>query len=285
MISFNYTKMSGAGNTFIMVDGKELPEGTDLAALAPVVCADDLEHGGADGFIAIEPWKKGDFEMRYYNRDGSTGMMCGNGGRCAVRFACDHGYVRDAGEISFINAGVVYRAAMTEQGVKVWFPEPKAFRFGWEIDLLGRSRTCHYADVGTPHAVIFIDELGEPELHDVAQLDLTTWGPPLRAHARFGPDGANANFVEVRPDNSGLLLRTFERGVEAETGACGTGAISSAIIAAYLRGLHTPVSVTTSSGKTLRVDFKIGREDVTDVSLEGDAEVVMKGKLVMKDEC
>ena len=276
MISFNYSKMSGAGNTFIVVDGKELPEGIDLAALAPVVCSDSLEHGGADGFIAIDRWEGGDFEMRYYNRDGSTGMMCGNGGRCAVRFAFDHGYIADGGNIGFINAGVAYRAAMTEHGVKVWFPEPREFRFGFEIDLLGGLRRSHFADVGTPHAVLFMDEIGEPAPRQVAGLDLNTWGPPLRRHAAFGPAGANANFVEVSSDGSGILLRTFERGVEAETGACGTGAISSAIIASRLRDLSTPVSVTTSSGKTLRVDFRIDGDRVRDVSLEGDAEVVIR---------
>lgn len=274
MEALNYTKMSGAGNTFIMLDGRELAGDADLAALAPVLCADSQEHGGADGLIAVYPWDQGDFRMRYYNRDGSSGMMCGNGGRCAVQYASDLGLVADTSSITFTNAGVTYHAMLTPRGVKVLFPDPLGFRLNFHLDLLGESRLCHYADVGTPHAIMFIDELGDPSLEHVAQLDLNLWGHNLRHHAAFAPGGANANFVEVKPDGSGILLRTYERGVEAETGACGTGAISSAVVAAMLRGLTSPLAVTTSSGRTLWVDFRMEQEHVTGVSLEGDAEVV-----------
>lgn len=277
MTMLHYTKMSGAGNTFIMVDGRELPADVDLMGLARRMANDTDEHGGADGFIAIYPWSDGDFEMRYYNRDGSTGMMCGNGGRCAVRFAVDHGFVRDPVSITFINAGVRYSAALTPRGVKVSFPDPRQFRLGLSLDLMGATRTCHYGDVGTPHAVLFIDEAGEGAPGHVAQLDIAQWGLQLRLHPDFQPEGANANFVEVLPDRSGILLRTFERGVEGETGACGTGAISSAIIASDLRGLTPPVAVTTSSGRMLWVDFRRENGQVTDVSLEGDAEVEKEG--------
>jgi diaminopimelate epimerase len=274
--------MSGAGNTFIVVDGRELPAEVDLAALAGRLANDTAEHGGTDGFIALYPWSGGDFEMRYYNRDGSTGMMCGNGGRCAVRFAIDHGLVRDTNAILFTNAGITYRASLTGRGVKVSFPEPKEFRYGIELNLLGASRVCNYADVGTPHAILFIDDARELALEHIAQLDIDRWGAELRNHSLFAPGGANANFVEVVPDRSGILLRTFERGVEGETGACGTGAISSAIIAASLRGLEPPVAVTTSSGRTLWVDFERDGDRVTNVSLEGDAEVIRQG--IMNDE-
>lgn len=277
----NYTKMSGAGNTFIMLDGRELPADVNLAALAPVLCADEQEHGGADGLIAVYPWEAGDFEMRYYNRDGSTGMMCGNGGRCAVQYASDLGLVADGSSITFTNAGILYHAMLTSRGVKVFFPDPLSFRLGLRIDLLGESRLCHYADVGTPHAIIFIDELEDPALEHVSQLDLNLWGNTLRHHAVFAPEGANANFVEVKPDGSGILLRTYERGVEAETGACGTGAISSAIVAGRLRGLTPPLAVTTSSGRTLWIDFREEGDRVTGVSLEGDAEVGVSGQLLV----
>ncbi len=279
METFNYTKMSGAGNTFILLDGRELPAGIDLAVLAPLLCDYALEHGGADGLIAVEPRDAGGFLMRYYNRDGSTGMMCGNGGRCAVRFAFDRGLVDDASAITFVNAGIPYRAMLSDRGVKVFFPEPRGFRLRFPLHLLGSWRTCHYADVGTPHAVVFIDEMEEAELKHIAQLDLHVWGNRLRNHAEFAPGGANANFVEVLPDRSGILLRTYERGVEAETGACGTGAISSAIIVSMLRGLTPPIAVTTSSGGVLRVDFKREQEQITNVSLEGDADLLQSGTL------
>lgn len=281
MESLNYTKMSGAGNTFIMLDGSDLSAGIDLAMLVPALCEETMEHGGADGLIAVDAWDKGDFAMRYFNRDGSTGMMCGNGGRCAVRFAYDLGLVDDPAAITFTNAGVTYTAMLTEGGVKVSFPDPLQFRLRFPLPLLGASRTCSYADVGTPHAILFIDDAAQPELEHISQLDLKLWGSELRNHAEFAPGGANANFVEILPDRSGILLRTYERGVEAETGACGTGAISSAIVASTLYDLLPPVAVTTSSGGVLQVDFRRDGERITDVSLEGDAEVLTSGTIYL----
>ncbi|MDB5033308.1 MAG: dapF [Chlorobi bacterium] len=282
MITLDYTKMSGAGNTFIVFDGRELPADISLDAISPLVCDAALSHGGADGMIAIYPWNGGDFEMKYYNRDGSTGMMCGNGGRCAVRFAVDHGFARDASSITFINAGERYRASLTERGVRISFPDPKLFRATFPLDLFGTPRPCNFADVGTPHAVLFMDEMGEDS--GGGAFDIDRWGAAVRRHQEFAPEGANANFVEMASDGSGIRLRTFERGVEAETGACGTGAVSSAIIASQLRGLVPPVAVITTSGATLYVDFQVEDGHVTDVSLEGGAEGVGKGELVLDED-
>lgn len=276
-MSLPYTKMSGAGNTFIVFEERWLPLGTDVGSLAPSLCADSREHGGADGLIAVATADGVDFEMKYFNRDGSTGMMCGNGGRCALRFAVDHGYVRDATAVTFTNAGIVYRGALTDMGAKVWFPDPRGFTLGLELDVAGAARRCHFADVGTPHAIMFVDESGDPSIGHVGDVDVPSWGSSLRHHERFAPDGANANFVEIR--EGGIDLRTFERGVEAETGACGTGAISSAIVAAMSRGLKPPIDVTTTSGETLRVDFRIVGDHVTDVSLEGSADIVTTGAI------
>lgn len=281
MSYLHYTKMSGAGNTFIMLDGRELMLGVDLESLAQWICSEEHPHGGADGMIAVDPWDAGDFVMHYFNRDGSTGMMCGNGGRCAVAFAAYHGMVRDREEISFINAGIVYRASLTERGVKVWFPDPIGFRLGLDLDVEGITQRCHFADVGTPHVVLLVDEAADPRLEKLGSIDLDEWGPKLRRHGEFQPAGANANFVEVLPDGAGIGLRTFERGVEAETGACGTGAISSAIIAAKLRGLTPPIAVTVTSGDTLWIDFTMDGESVHDLSLEGGADVVEEGALAI----
>lgn len=269
--------MSGAGNTFVVLDGRELPADVDLALLARELCSSEREHGGVDGLIATWPadGEGLDFEMRYHNRDGSTGMMCGNGGRCALRFAIEHGMVADDLDARFVNAGLEYRGMRTDRGYKIFFPDPRSFKLRFKIELMGDMRTCHYADVGTPHAVLFVDELGDPRLRHVSQLDLNIWGPPVRSHRDFGPGGANANFVEVLQDRSGILLRTYERGVEGETGACGTGAISSAIITSVLRALPPPIAVTVTSGKTLWVDFRLDDRHVVDVSLEGDAEMVL----------
>jgi diaminopimelate epimerase len=271
-----YTKMSGAGNTFIVIEESCLPEGTEPGPLAPSLCAEDHEHAGADGLIVVAPSELRDFEMLYFNRDGSTGMMCGNGGRCAVRFAADHGYVSDTSTVAFENAGVLYRARITERGVKVWFPDPRAVATNLDLEVLGAARRCHFADVGTPHAILFVDDIHGVE--HVADVDVARWGPPVRRHRRFEPHGANANFVEV-VDAHRILLRTFERGVEGETGACGTGAISAALVAAIERGLVPPIEVTTSSGDRLWVDFELDGENARNVSLEGSADVMLEGEI------
>lgn len=277
MALVKYTRMSGAGNTFIVVDARELPDGIDLVALARAACSDRLERGGTDGFIAVAPWSGGDFEMLYFNRDGSSGMMCGNGGRCAVRFAADAGYVSDPSRIAFTNAGAAYRAELTDRGVKLHFPDPRGFRRGLEIDLHGGHGRSHFGDVGTPHAVVFVDEIDGRPFASLDEIPIDDWGSSLRRHPAFAPEGANANFVEVLPDDLGIRLRTFERGVEAETGACGTGAVSSAIIAAMERGVRPPVDVAVASGGILRVDFRVDGDTARDVTLEGDAEPTARG--------
>lgn len=283
-----YQKISGAGNTFIVIDGKSLPTEIDLSSLAQAACRDELEHGGADGLIVIAASEERDFEMKYYNRDGSTGMMCGNGGRCAVLFAAQHGYVRNRDDLSFTNAGLPYRAALTEMGVRISFPNPNSFRLRQTLDLNGTAIPYHYGDVGTPHAVIVVHELADalnnPEMRRLDQLDLTLWGPAVRNHADFAPHGANANFIEILPEGQGILLRTFERGVEAETGACGTGAVASAIIAGMLYRLSSPVQVIPTSNSPLRVGFHLSTPDhVTDVTLEGGAVVLREGELNLSE--
>lgn len=280
MSAIPYQKLSGAGNTFVVLDRRDVGPDVDLAGLARTACRDDLEHGGADGLIVVGDAEGNDFEMKYYNRDGSTGMMCGNGARCAVLFAADHGYVRNRDDISFTNAGTAYRASLTEAGARVSFPDPKLFRLNLTLDVLGKSIPCHYGDVGTPHVIVFVADLGDPASVHADDVDMGLWGPALRNHPAFAPEGANANVVEVLPEGGGIRLRTFERGVEAETGACGTGAIASAVITAMLRGMPVPVTVVPTSNSPLRVDFRfVGPDHVTDVSLEGGAVVLMEGML------
>lgn len=283
---FPFQKMSGAGNTFIVADSRHLPVNADLASLVPLICSEEQEHGGADGFMVIGPADDADsnlnFTMLYFNRDGSTGMMCGNGGRCAVRFAADHGLITDPDSITFTNAGVTYRAQLTNRGVLVQFPNPHQIKFHQFFTLFDATQRYHFVDVGTPHAILFLEDLANKKLTHLSQLDVATWGATVRNHEAFQPGGTNANFVQVKEDRSGILLRTFERGVEAETGACGTGAIASAIVAAQLYQLNVPVAITTTSGATLYVGFTVEGESVQNIFLEGDAEVVLSGEMMIE---
>ncbi|MCE2503832.1 MAG: diaminopimelate epimerase [Chlorobi bacterium] len=277
MISFSYQKLSGAGNTFIVVEGKDIPQGTDLPSLTQASCSNEHEHGGADGLIVLDHSDTHDFAMHYYNRDGSTGMMCGNGGRCAVQFAVAHGYTSSTTSIMFINAGVVYSAEMTGKNVRISFPDPPKIQLHLNLNILGTQRICHYADVGTPHLILFKDVL---EVDALADLEMKRWGPAVRNHPLVRPEGANANFIEVLPEEKGIRLRTFERGVEGETGACGTGAIASGIASSLLHGWSSPVNVIPTSGSLLQVHFDRDEEGALhNLGLEGGAEVLMEGKL------
>lgn len=277
-----FQKISGAGNTFVVVDGRNLPPDTDLTALARFACADEREYGGADGFIVVSPSKDNNFEMRYFNKDGSTGMMCGNGGRCAVRFAADHGIVPDNDTIAFVNAGIPYYARLTERGVLLNFPDPLAIRPGETLMTEQGLLLYTFVDVGTPHVIIITNsQLGFSE-GDFYRFDAASFGAQIRNHPTFVKNGVNVNFVFLHPEKNEIRLRTYERGVEAETGACGTGAIASGLVAAYVLsyGFSTPLKVIPTSNSPLWVDFTRGfREGVHDVSLEGGVDLLLEGEL------
>ena len=290
MIAIPYQKTSGAGNTFVVVDGKDVPVGIDFVHLAQFACSDNREHGGADGLIAVLGTNGSDFEMKYYNRDGSTGMMCGNGGRCAVRFAAEHQYVARVEDVSFVNAGVPYHAQLTERGVRIDFPDPREVQIAVTLQLdsslhLANSAIHYsYIDVGTPHAVLFVDENMQANM-DLDAVDVALWGSAIRNHQRFVEEGVNVNFVSLLPTNDGIQLRTYERGVEAETGACGTGAIASAIVAFFRHKLPCPIKVIPTSGSPLWIDFKLSSQGIVqNVSLEGGADVLQEGILHIADQ-
>lgn len=275
-----FQKTSGAGNTFVVIDGRNLPPAIDLAALAREACSAATPHGGADGLIVVAQSEQNDFEMLYYNRDGSTGMMCGNGGRCAVRFAADHGYVNDPAALHFSNAGVGYTAALSPSGVRIDFPDPLEIRLHETIEIDGLSIPHSFIDVGTPHVILQTTEIPEFATVKFRDIDVATWGSRIRNHPDFVERGVNVNFVRPLPEGNGIGLRTYERGVEAETGACGTGAIASAIASVLLAGMSAPVRVVPTSGDALSVDFTIGGEEsISNVSLEGPAEVIAEGTL------
>jgi len=267
MNSLRYTLMSGAGNTFVVLDRRTLPNETAPAELVVPLCT----RFDVDGLITVDPAEAPlDFRMLYFNRDGTTGMMCGNGGRCAVAFAEAHGMVRNPERIAFENAGVDYSARLSGLGVSVAFPPPRRVELDIALPLLHRTVTAHFVDVGTPHAIVEAGELGldAASLH---QLDIDHWGAALRSHERFGLEGANANFMVL--DGNTVRLRTFERGVEGETGACGTGAIASALVAHLLHDLPSPVTLIPTSGRPLRIHFHRDGESFTGIELEGDAEI------------
>jgi diaminopimelate epimerase len=264
-----FTKLSGAGNDFVALDARDGRLGAlDKGALARALC--DRHHGiGADGILVLAPSTIADVKMLYYNADGTVGGMCGNGGRCTAVYARMLGV--PGNELTIEALDYVYRAQFTVHGVCLHMKDPTAIVRGVRVSAAGDTHTVHAINTGSPHIVMFVN--------DVKAQDVEGTGRALREHERFAPEGTNVNFVETI-DTSALSMRTYERGVEAETLACGTGSVASAVVAHLEYGLRPPIRVRTRSGESLRVNFTAIGSRITDVTLEGPAVTVFTGKIL-----
>lgn len=269
--SVPFFKMQGCGNDFVVIDNRELkvPE-ANMAEWAKKVCARAFGVY-ADGIFFIDnaPADSGlDYRWHFYNSDGSRAEMCGNASRCMGRLAYElgiapreHTFGTDAGPIK---AEVITEGPKAGE-VKVQLTPPKGTVLNTELDLNGQTFTVHFADTGVPHAVVFLD--------DVEAVDIKKLGAAIRYHDHFAPAGTNANFAQVIDDKT-MLLRTYERGVEDETYACGTGAAATQVVAHEL-GLTGPTAALTTSGKeVLTISLEEGN-----VFLQGAATLVFKGEL------
>ncbi len=287
MLQREFTKYSGAGNDFVVLDAWHQPIGLSDQQIEELVrhaCARANGGVGSDGLILIDRSEKAPFLMRFYNPDGSYGALCGNGARCAVQAAADFGVVSgNATEFEVLGA-VNHADILRDQLVKVFVQKPKDIKLNFMLRLGHKLFiNANYVDVGSQHGVIFIDELQKID-KSAAMDDLRIgyYGPMVRWHVEFAPKGVNANFIEVREDDQGkyLRIRTFERGVEGETLACGTGCISSAIIAHATKKIDsTSIRLLTQSGEFVTVAFDIVDGKAQNLSLEGSAKRGMKGVL------
>lgn len=263
-----FTKLSGSGNDFIFIDNRDRRFDADkMADFVRKVCRRGLSVG-ADGLMFIEPSERADFKWRFFNSDGSEAEMCGNGSRCAVRFARELGMVGDRASIETL-AGVV-EAAIQGNRVKVRLTPPAGFRQGIEAALKGRTATLDFLNTGVPHAVEFVA--------DVEKAAVREEGRQIRFHALFAPAGTNANFCQAAGPRL-LRLRTYERGVEDETLACGTGAVASAILAAARGMVESPVDVQVRGGEVLTIHFAGRGAEVREVHMEGDTRLVYEGEM------
>jgi len=260
-----FSKMSGAGNDFVVIDNRSLRI-TDAGDLTRHICTRRLSVG-ADGLILIETSARATFRMRYYNSDGGLADFCANGTRCAARFAFMNVIAPKRMTIE-TDAGVV-GAEIGERGeVTLSLPAPQSFRRERPLDVGGTVVRGSYVMVGVPHYVVFLrDDLWSQNIENI--------GRAIRQHRELQPHGANANFVVVRDEHS-IEVRTYERGVEAETMACGSGVVASVTAAAMFGRVKSPVSVLTRSGITLEVAFDLAGGELRDVRLKGDARLVFR---------
>jgi diaminopimelate epimerase len=260
--------MSGSGNDFILIDNRRRVvaenEGADIARR---LCARRFSVG-ADGLILIEKSRLADFSWRFYNADGSEAAMCGNGGRCAARFA----YLRKfAGEkMAFETGAGIIKAEIRGEHVKLQLPPPHGFRDGITLKAGGKHITAGHVVVGVPHAVIAVGDIESAAVNRV--------GRAVRNHGEFAPHGANVNFFQV-VSKGRIAVRTYERGVEGETLACGTGSVATAMVAGAAGLVKSPVLMRTRGGEVLKVYFRRRGTAFSHVYLEGAARLVYEGRI------
>ena len=268
MDTIPFYKMSGAGNDFIIIDNRWGVVGEEgLSDWIERICRRKLSVG-ADGLILIEEAEAADFRWRFFNADGGRAEMCGNGARCAARFA----YLRQiAGQkMSFQTDAGIITAWVDQDRVRIGMTEPTGLGLDEVLALTDGPVTVSRINTGVPHAVA--------EVADIEAVDVVGIGREIRYHELFAPAGTNANFVQTLADGS-VAMRTYERGVEDETLACGTGAVAAALVAAAKRGVPSPVNVLTRSREMLTIHFDFENGRFSEVYLEGGARVVYVGEL------
>ena len=265
-----FMKLSGAGNDFIIIDNRsrKLPEDEgELRRFIINVCRRRVSLG-ADGLLVVEDSDVADFRMRYFNSDGSEAETCGNGARCISRFAYLNGIAPE--KMRFETVAGIYDSEIIGDRVKVRMSDPSGMRLNFPLKLSDGIHIVSFINTGVPH-VVFL-------LGDIEEVDVVKLGRETRYHEEFAPAGTNANFVKPI-DEHRMLIRTYERGVEDETLACGTGSIASAIVGAFLGHVKPPVEMHTRGGFLLKVYFEIEGENARDIYLEGDARVICSGEL------
>lgn len=267
-MTLSFWKMNGAGNDFVMLDNRGLSLNLDQDTIARLC---DRHRGiGADGLLAVEPAQgTGDFRMRYYNADGGEAEMCGNGARCFARYVNKLHEDKLSG-VSFETQAGIISAEFEGEQVRINMSTPHNLKLHQELVVDGMPQIVHSVNTGVPHAVVLVEDLDHT---DVRRL-----GAALRYHEAFAPKGTNANFVQVIEPGY-IRIRTYERGVEDETLACGTGMVACALIHHELIGVEAPVSVLVKGGDTLRVGFEKVDSVYQNVTLHGPADFVFSGSV------
>lgn len=260
--------MSGSGNDFIIVDNRDkIVDETDLLNFIVKVCRRKMSVG-ADGFILVENTEGADFKWRFFNSDGSVAEMCGNGARCVARFAYLTGIAGP--EMSFETGAGIVEARVAGESVKIKMTDPSDLKTDYPLELKDRSISVSSINTGVPHVVMVTDTLDDVEV--------VKMGREIRFHDMFAPAGTNVNFIcPIKDDTIGI--RTYERGVEDETLACGTGSVAGALIMARKMKIDAPINVLTRSGVNLKIYYKEKNAAYQDIYLEGDARIIYRAEL------
>lgn len=279
--------MSGAGNLFVVIDNRSAGFSLELLQqLSPILCAesDVLEGKKAEGLIALESVEHdAEFSALFFNPDGSFGAMCGNGARCIVEYVAVLARSQSK-TYQFSMAGSAYIAdRISPELVRLYFSSPSSFLpVNIQLDS-GKTVSGIYVDVGSDHLVVDCSQFFS-DAHSFWNSDLVEFAIPLRSHSMFSKhQGVNVN-IFFRDGGESLLMRTYERGVEAETGACGTGAVSTALAAAHLYGLLSPLHLTPTSRQELTVAFEGSPDSALQIALQGSATILGVADIAVRKE-
>jgi diaminopimelate epimerase len=268
-MKIKFSKMVASGNDFVVIDNLHASCVMRHASSVKKIC--DRKYGiGADGLLVLEKSKKADIRMRIFNADGSQAQMCGNGARCVALYCIKKERGDNGGQLEIETRAGIINAEVAEGVVKIRLTDPKGIKLDLPIRVFGRTLKVNFINTGVPHTVIFVEGLDKINVFDL--------GRQIRFHKQFAPAGTNVDFVEVIK-NDYLRVRTYERGVEDETLACGTGSVASALIfASRYCLLVTQISVHTQSGEILKVYLERYNNNFHDVWLEGKARIVYQGE-------
>jgi len=276
-MKIQFAKLVASGNDFVLLDLRRHGGSLDLKNTAKKICHRKLGIG-ADGLLVLEKSKKADVKMRIFNADGSEAEMCGNGARCVVYFLANAAARKIKGKVRVDTKAGVLKAESFGSRVKINMTNPKSARQDLKISLSRHQLKLNFINTGVPHAVILCE--------DIEKINVYSLGRLIRFHKRFKPAGANVNFVEPVGLNR-IKIRTYERGVEEETLACGTGSVAGAIIYALKlnkaglsnAGKSFNIDVDTVSGETLKIYFDVSKNKANNVWLQGSAKIICKGEV------
>jgi diaminopimelate epimerase len=267
-MTLEFTKMNGAGNDFVLIDNRDRAISLTPEQVARLC---HRQRGiGADGLMLLVPNSTGtaDWSWDFYNSDGSRAEMCGNGARCFARFIRRLTGVKN--HVSFETVAGVITARFEGERVTVNLTTPTELRLNLNLPLKSGSIVAYSLNTGVPHAVLFVPDADQAMVQEL--------GREIRFHPAFAPRGTNVNFVQVLGPGS-IRVRTYERGVEGETLACGTGVTASALLASRVHGFKSPVKVRVQGGDDLEVSFAESDRAFAEVRLSGPADCVFTGQI------
>lgn len=281
MKKYSFVKMNGAGNDFIVFNKDEVTGLQFSPSLIKKLC--DRRFGiGADGVITVGRSEFHDFEMEYFNADGTTGALCGNGARCAIQFAEKFG-ISKGKSVKFLSNGVNFSGEVLEDGfIRFNLNSPDSLKENFIINVSGTEFNANFINTGSPHVVFFLDDPTLKEFNfggqysSIEDFPVYKFGKEVRNLNAFAPAGTNVNFLEIK--DSVIHIRTYERGVEDETLACGTGSVASAIVTYLQKQIPPPLTLVTRGGDKLIVAFSAEGTIIKNVSLTGSAKINFTGE-------